>query len=41
MLKSRTGVKTKGSGCSGRACKAVMRVARRVGGRGDSVKIGC
>jgi hypothetical protein len=26
-----------GSGWKGRACRAVMRVARRVGGRGDSV----
>lgn len=36
MLKRRTGGKSMGRGWKGRACSAVMRVARRVGGRGDS-----
>ena len=36
MLKRRTGGKTIGSGEKGRACRAVIRVARRVGGRGLS-----
>jgi hypothetical protein len=34
-LKSRTGGKSMGSVRKGRACSAVMKVARIVGGRGD------
>lgn len=37
VLKRRTGGKSIGSFWNGRACKAVRRVARMVGGRGDSV----
>lgn len=36
MLASRTGGKESGKGCSGRACREVMSVARIVGGTGDS-----
>lgn len=39
MLKSKTGGKSIGRGWKGRACRAVMRVARRVGGSGDSVVV--
>ena len=37
MLKRSTGGKTMGSGWKGRKWRAVRNVARRVGGRGDSV----
>ena len=36
MLASKTGGKRSGRVCGGRACKEVMRVARMVGGTGDS-----
>lgn len=36
MLNSSTGGKSMGSGWKGRAWRAVMRVASRVGGSGDS-----
>jgi hypothetical protein len=36
VLKRRTGGKSIGRGWKGRAWRAVTRVARRVGGRGDS-----
>jgi hypothetical protein len=35
-LKSRTGGNSMGSGWNGLACRAVIRVARMVGGKGDS-----
>jgi hypothetical protein len=35
VLNIRTGGKSMGSGWKGRACRAVMRVARSVGGRGE------
>lgn len=38
MLKRRIGGKIIGRGWNGRACRAVMSVARRVGGRGDSME---
>ena len=37
VLKSRTGGKTMGSVRKGRKCNAVMNVARRVGGKGDTI----
>lgn len=33
-------MKVRGRGCRGRACRAVVRVARRVGGRGEPVRGG-
>lgn len=35
MLKRKTGVKARGRGWRGRAWRAVVKVARRTGGRGE------
>lgn len=40
VLKSSAGGKIRGRNWGGRACWAVIRVARRVGGREDSVFLG-